>query len=79
MATPKDEPEVYLVTPDGLRSPDQIRADAGMTTVYCCGQRLRVPPDGWYCTLHSGSPMVDADWACEFCGIGYCGDCLRAL
>lgn len=80
MATPKDEPEVYLVTPDGLRSPDQLKDEAGMTTrTQCCGERLREAPGDWICTVHGGGLVRGADWACDSCGYGYCGDCLKDL
>lgn len=68
----------WLITPDGLRSPDRVKADADLATrTQCCGQNLRLAPDGWICTVHGGSHLVDANRACDSCGHGYCDDCLK--
>ena len=72
MATLDDERGPWLVTPDGLRSPEQIRDEANLGP-RCCGESLTRCATGVGCEC-SREPKTG--WVCKKCWKGYCERCI---
>ena len=73
MATLDNERGPWLIIPDGLKSPDQIKVEADLTRK-CCGERL-YPVASVICQCPNPGP----GWVCKKCWLGYCNSCLDSL